>query len=251
MDDLDGAMAGMERLASLLTLHEPFEATLTKIAEFSASAVASSGRVAVSVVQEGRRVALATSDADVHRAEHLQYELGEGPTLTAISERRVAVSGSLGGDESWPRFGSAAARSGFHSVLVAPMVLAESTVGALSVYAEQKNAFDDRSVERAQRYAVPAAAVIHNLHLLHQSQAQVAQLGEALKTRGIIDQAIGILRSRNGCTADEAFSRLRRISNTDRVKLVDVAASVVEQSVRQAQARTVRRRPPDAAPPPA
>jgi transcriptional regulator with GAF, ATPase, and Fis domain len=239
-DDLDGLLAGMERLASLLSPHEAFEATLQRIAEFSATAIMGSDRIAVSVVAEGRRVALFASDQDVRDAESLQYELGEGPTLTAISERQVTGSGSLGGDPAWPRFGSTVARTGLHSVLVAPMVLPDSVVGAVSVYAGHKNAFDDRSIRRAQRCALPAAAVVQNLHVLHQSQVQVKQLSDALKTRSIIDQAIGIIRSRNGCSADEAFQRLRKISNTERTKLVDVAENVVERSVRRAQARRSR-----------
>jgi transcriptional regulator with GAF, ATPase, and Fis domain len=239
-DDLDGLLAGMEKLASLLSPHEPFEATLHRIAEFSANAIKGSDRIAVSVVADGRRVALAASDQRVRDAESLQYEMGEGPTLTAISERRVAVSGSLGGDSTWPRFGSAVARAGLHSVLVAPMILPNSVIGALTVYADHKNAFDDESIQRAQRYALPAAAVIHNMHVLHQSQIQVRQLSDALKTRSVIDQAIGIIRSRNGCSADEAFQRLRKISNTDRIKLVDVADKVVERSVRRARARRPR-----------
>lgn len=240
LEDLDGLMVGLNQLALLLSPHEPFEATLRRIAEFSASAIKGADRIAVSVVAAGRRVALATSHRDVHHAESLQSELGEGPTLTAIAEHRVAVSGSLGGDPTWPRFGSAAARAGLHSVLVAPMLLPDSLVGALSVYADRKNAFDDASVRRAQRYALPAAAVIQNLRALNESQIQVRQLSDALLTRTIIDQAIGIIRSRNGCTAEEAFQRLRKISNTDRVKLVDVAAELVDRSVRRATAR----RPP-------
>jgi hypothetical protein len=59
----------------------------------------------------------------------------------------------------------------------------------------------------------------------------------ALKSRSVIDQAIGIICSRNGCSADEAFQRLRRISNTDRVKLAGAAHQVVDRSARRVRAR--------------
>ena len=53
----------------------------------------------------------------------------------------------------------------------------------------------------------------------------------------MIDQAIGILRSRSGGSADEAFERLTRISQTENVKLYAVAERLVEEAVRRARAR--------------
>ncbi|MGH8960090.1 MAG: GAF and ANTAR domain-containing protein [Jatrophihabitantaceae bacterium] len=237
LDGLDGLIAGMEQLAALMSEREPFQVTLGRIAEFSAATIRGFARLAVSVIADGRPVALAASDATVHDAEALQYTIGEGPALTAVADRAVTVSGSLGGDPMWPRFGSTVARTGLHSVLVAPMIVTDTVIGALSVYASGKNAFDEHLVARAERYSIPAAALIHNMHLLHQSQQQVRQLSDALRSRSVIDQAIGILRSRNGGTPEEAFQRLRRISNADRIKLVDVAQQVVERSVRRARAR--------------
>ena len=53
----------------------------------------------------------------------------------------------------------------------------------------------------------------------------------------MIDQAVGILRSRSGGTADEAFARLTHISQTENVKLSAVAERLVEEAVRRARAR--------------
>ncbi|MEO8888144.1 MAG: GAF and ANTAR domain-containing protein [Jatrophihabitantaceae bacterium] len=238
MDELDdGFMGDIEKLASLVAQREPPQATLGRIVEFSTSAIEGSSRLALSVIANGRPVAVAASDETVHTAETLQYELGEGPALTAIAARATAVSRSLGGDATWPRFGSTVARRGLHSVLAVPMLLPDAVVGAICVYVTHKDAFDAEAIDRAQRYAIPATAVVHNMHLLHQSRIQIERLSQALTSRSVIDQAIGIIRSRNGGTAADAFDRLRRISNTDRVKLVDLAAQVVERSVRRARAR--------------
>jgi AmiR/NasT family two-component response regulator len=58
-----------------------------------------------------------------------------------------------------------------------------------------------------------------------------------LVSRAVIDQAIGILRSRSGDSADEAFARLRAISQGENVKLAVVAERVVDEAVRRARAR--------------
>ena len=53
----------------------------------------------------------------------------------------------------------------------------------------------------------------------------------------MIDQAIGIIRSRSGASADEAFERLTHISQTENVKLNVVAKRLVDEAVRRARAR--------------
>jgi AmiR/NasT family two-component response regulator len=53
----------------------------------------------------------------------------------------------------------------------------------------------------------------------------------------VIDQAIGLLRGRTGGTAEEAFARLREISQSEHTKLVDVAQRIVDEAVRRARAR--------------
>jgi AmiR/NasT family two-component response regulator len=63
------------------------------------------------------------------------------------------------------------------------------------------------------------------------------RLQRALNSRAVIDQAIGIIRSRSGSNAQEAFERLTRISQTENIKLFAVAERVVEEAVRRARAR--------------
>jgi AmiR/NasT family two-component response regulator len=58
-------------------------------------------------------------------------------------------------------------------------------------------------------------------------QRKVETLEEALETRTIIGQAQGILMERFSLSADEAFAYLRRRSNTDNVKLRDLAVEIV------------------------
>lgn len=60
--------------------------------------------------------------------------------------------------------------------------------------------------------------------------ARVDQLQRALASREVIGQALGILMSRDGVSADEAFERLRVTSQDRNQKLRDVAAIVVDGS---------------------
>ena len=63
----------------------------------------------------------------------------------------------------------------------------------------------------------------------HYSQARdlSAQLEQALRSRAVIDQAIGIVMAESRCDADQAFGTLRRASNNRNMKLRDLAAEIV------------------------
>jgi hypothetical protein len=52
---------------------------------------------------------------------------------------------------------------------------------------------------------------------------EIAHLRRALEHRGVIGTAVGILAERYGCTTDQAFSLLVRLSSHSNVKVREVA----------------------------
>jgi GAF domain-containing protein len=154
------------------------------------------------------------------------------------------MSGSLGGDSRWPRFGGRAARLGVHSVVSLPLITPDGVVGAMNVYAHDKNTFDDRAAELGQVFATPAAIAVHNAHVLAQTRRLASQLQSALELRGIIDRAVGILMSRSGSTEQEALDRLRSLSQREHRKLAEVARRIVDEAVARARARNRQSREP-------
>ncbi|MEP6482405.1 MAG: GAF and ANTAR domain-containing protein, partial [Rhodoglobus sp.] len=182
--------------------------------------------------------ALAASHPFVAEIDEIQYvTLNEGPCITAATEARTVRSGSLGGEKMWPRFGPRVGRLGIHSALSLPLLLPGQVVGAINVYARGKDVFDDHAAELGELFAAPATVAVHNAQILTQALALTAQLQAALSSRPVIDQAIGLLRGRNGGTAEEAFGRLRAISQSEHVKLADVAQRIVDEAVRRARSR--------------
>jgi hypothetical protein len=129
---------------------------------------------------------------------------------------------------------------GVHSVLSLPLLLPDRVVGAMNVYARAKNAFGPDAVRIGELFARPAAVSVHNAQILAQSQRLAEQLGAALTSRAVIDQALGILMSRTGATAEEAFDRLRAMSQSEHVKVSELSRLLVDEAVQRARAR----RPP-------
>jgi GAF domain-containing protein len=240
-DDAD-LRASLDDLAGLVTGSLGLQELLARVATFAARAIPGADGAGVTLLRADRSdytvEALAASADFVKEIDQLQYEvLNEGPCITAALERRTVRSGSLGGDKMWPRFGPRVGRLGVHSVLSLPLLLPGEIVGAINVYAHGKDVFGDHAAELGELFSAPAAVAVHNAQVLARALELTTQLQVALSTRPVIDQAVGILRARGGLTADEAFTRLRTLSQTDNTKLVTVAERIVEEAVRRARAR--------------
>jgi GAF domain-containing protein len=72
------------------------------------------------------------------------------------------MSGSLGSDARWRRFGGTVARLGVDSVLSLPLVTPDQVVGAMNVYAHDRHVFDEWAAELGEIYAIPAAVAVQN-----------------------------------------------------------------------------------------
>lgn len=234
--------ASLADLGSLVTGSLGLGDLLTQVATFATHAIPGAEGAGVTLLHgdraDDRIETLAASHPFVAEIDEIQYEsLNEGPCITAALEGRTVRSGSLGGEKMWPRFGPRVGRLGVHSALSLPLLLPGQVVGAINVYAHAKDVFDEHAVHLGELFAAPAAVAVHNAQALTQAQALAQQLQTALSTRPVIDQAIGLLRGRTGGSSDEAFARLRAISQSEHTKLATVAQRIVDEAVRRARAR--------------
>lgn len=213
---------------------------LTRVAEMAVLAIPGADGAGLTLLEIDREDVVVKSAEFVRQIDDVQYGIGQGPCISAAAEGRTMRSGSLGGDARWPRFGPRAGRLGVHSVLSLPLITPSGVIGAMNVYAHAHNAFDERAEHLGELFAVPAAISVLNAQILAQSQRLATQLQVALQTRPVIDQAIGILRSRSGATADEAFDTLRQLSQHEHVKLAELAGRIVEEAAAKARARRSR-----------
>jgi GAF domain-containing protein len=173
----------------------------------------------------------------VREIDTLQYEVhNEGPCITAMRTRRPCISGSIGEDIRWPRFGPPVGGLGVKSALSVPLMLGERVIGAIDAYAYGLDTFAEHAMAMGANFAGPAAVSVYSARLLMEAQHRAEQLQRALGTRSVIDQAIGIVRGRSGTTAEEAFGRLVNVSQSENVRLHVIAERLVEESVRRARA---------------
>ena len=232
--DLRDSLADLSRLASG---NLDLESLLTRVAEYAVRAIPGADGAGLTVVERDRPDTIVSTAPFVAEIDDIQYAMGQGPCISAVAEAKPLVSGSLGGDPRWPRFGGRIARLGVHSVVSLPLITPDGVVGAMNVYARDKNAFDEHAAELGMIFAAPAAIAVQNAHALAQTRRLAEQLQVALETRGIVDRAIGIMMSRSGGTEAEAMTRLRELSQAEHRKLAVVARGIVDEAVRKANAR--------------
>ena len=138
------------------------------------------------------------------------------------------------GDGPHAEFRGVARRHGVRRVLLAALpVTGDSTGSVLLCLTSEDRGADPREaevVEVVQRIAVPVLDVVAYEDAVRRAE----QLTEAMRSRAGIEQAKGILVAVHGCSPDEAFVRLSRMSQQSNRKLREVAEDVVAGHVRAA-----------------
>jgi GAF domain-containing protein len=234
--------AGLNKVAGIVAGARGVIDILRDVAEFAVQAIPGVDGAGVALIDVRQGIhsvqSWAATEVLVNDIDAVQYdELKEGPCITCMQSGRATVSGSLGSDSRWPHFGGRVARMRVHSALALPLVVGDQVIGSINAYAKSRDAFGDHAVRLGSQFANTAAVAVYNAQLLANAHDRTLRLQRALDTRSVIDQAIGVIRSRSGATADEAFERLAQISQAENIKVHAVAERLVEEAVRRARAR--------------
>jgi hypothetical protein len=179
--------------------------------------------------KDGRIETLAPTDVLAIRADELQYELGEGPCLDAVLDQPVIQVDDLRTDLRWPAYGPRAAQQlGIGSQLAFQFRAEPHARGGLNLYSAQPN-----SITIETRHLGVLFANLAALALGWTREAQT--LTEAIGSRTVVGQAVGVLMERHQLDPDRAFGFLVRTSQTGNIKLRDVAAGIVADAINKAK----------------
>ena len=229
-DRPDESLAALSETLSALTGVVLGDEMLDLIVSLALSVIRDADGASVSLARGGGVVtANATSDL-VRELDGAQYDAGRGPCIDAINsgERQYATGDALA--SRWPEFGAAALAAGVVTMLSTPLYARDASVGALNLYSQTAHAFDEASTQLATLFALHAGAVLANVATYADAESKNANLLEALATRQVIGQAMGIIMAHEHCSSDEAFDILRRASQHANVKLRDVAREYVRST---------------------
>lgn len=219
----DELTAVYARMSGLLLTQETTGTTLQLVTTIAKDTVHHScGAGATLVSRTGAKTSAGFTDVIVQAADTLQYELDEGPCLTAWAERRMVRIDDTAEDGDWARWRHAALDLGLRSCLSTPMVAEDRAIGAIKVYANEPAAFSDHDERLLALLADQAAAVLANVQAFSDARRISEDLKGALRSRDVINIAKGVLMEREGLDEHAAFDAIVAQSRA--------AAQVVQQS---------------------
>ncbi|GAA1582833.1 GAF and ANTAR domain-containing protein [Kribbella karoonensis] len=218
----------LRSVQSLLLSGPDLEDLLAKVADVAAKIVEPPASCGITTRYDGEPVTLVASDPRAALIDERQYSLREGPCLDALDSGAAVEVPDQERDRRWSRYGVAAQELGVKASLALPLVVDGSTIGVLNLYGyDRPDTFSEADRERAVAYADQAARTLAlAARSVRQSQLG-AELEQALASRSVIDQALGVLMGQQRCDARTAFELLRRHSQNNNRKLRDVAADLV------------------------
>ena len=214
--------AALLRVTREMSEPRELQSTLDMIVETAARSLPGIDHVGITIAsRDGEMETRAGTDDFVWELDRLQYELGEGPCMHAIGVDPVTTVEWASREQRWPRFMPLAVAKGLRSQMGMRLYTERETLGGLNMYSTSSDTIDPDAVHMAELFAAHAS-----LALGHARREE--QLSEALRTRKVIGQAIGILMERHDLDEDGAFAFLTRVSSHSNVKLRTVAQEVVD-----------------------
>jgi hypothetical protein len=170
---------------------------------------------------DGRLETAAPTDDLICDLDAAQYDLREGPCYDAATDSVHVASPHLAEDTRWPRYAPIAVDAGVNAQAGIRLFDAAKSQGALNLYAERAGAFEDLGA-LGELFSHQAAVAIDYAR-------EIAQLKEAVATRQLIGQAVGVVMHQYGLDDARAFAFLTRMSMTSNTKLRVVAERVVQE----------------------
>jgi len=214
--------AALTHAAQTINQARTREETLQTIAETALLSIPSVEHVGVSVLDRtGHPVTKAATSDLVLELDKLQYTLNEGPCVDSLRGESLVTAPHILHDARWPRYVPPAVKLGLKSQLAVRLQIDADTVGGLNMYSTASADIDPQAPGIADLFATHAALALGKAQ-------KVDELYQALRTREVIGQAVGILMHKYDLDTDTAFGFLVRTSSHSNTKVRDIAARMVQ-----------------------
>lgn len=224
LDEVTVALSGMR---DVLDQEEAVGRVLQRGVDQITRAIPSAALASVTAIRGNDVETVACSSERVLTIDSDQYAAGDGPCLHAARTGEIVRVGVEQARQRWPEFARSAQAAGVASYLSAPLMINDEFAGSLNLYSEEPHGFGDLDEALLRLYVTAATAALANARRYAEVRVLAEQLGQALESREMIGQAVGVLMARRGISAEQAFADLARQSQNTNTKLRELAASVV------------------------
>lgn len=197
------------------------DATLANITAAAVEVLPDVQCSSITVKHADGRLETVAPTADILRdIDAAQYELQEGPCYEAAVDTVHVTAPDLANDPRFPRYAPVPLRAGIKAQAGIRLFDAPASNGALNLYSERVGAFED--------LGELAALFTHQSAMALDYARQIDQLQEAVESRQLIGQAVGMVMERYGVDEARAFGFLARLSSHENLKIRAVAARLLD-----------------------
>lgn len=163
----------------------------------------------------------APTDPSILALDAAQYEFQEGPCYEAATETVHVTSPYLADDDRFPRYGPVAVAAGIQAQAGIRLFDGPDANGALNLYSLQRGSFEDLDML--------GQLFVHHSAVALAYAREVTQLQEAVRTRQLIGQAVGVTMERFDLDDARAFAFLTRLSQDNNIKLRVIAERLLAE----------------------
>ncbi|MFD8381041.1 ANTAR domain-containing response regulator [Streptomyces sp. NPDC059679] len=181
----------------------------------------------------------AATHPDLSALVSVQLASGEGPIPAARATGCPAGADDLLSDRRWPGYRARALDAGVRSSATLPFVWEGLTV-TVSVYGLRPGPLEETARGATRLLGDLATESLVRDRRYRATLTELDQLGAAVRSRPVVDQACGMVMHVLGCDADAAFDLLRRASQRTNRKLAELAETVVRTRGRGIEADLIR-----------
>jgi hypothetical protein len=206
------------------------------ICQLCAELLGVSGAGISMVTATGNRGVVCATDQVSARIEDLQFTLGEGACVEAVTGGKPVLVDDLHEPAAralkrWPAFTEGAAAAGARALFALPLPIGVVSVGALDLYRDLPG-----NLTAGQLSAALTAAEAAAVALLQLDSGYAASFTDTTDGRAAyqmqVHQAGGMIKVQAGVSIDEAFLMLRAHAFAAGRPVADVAKDVVERRLR-------------------
>lgn len=214
---LDNSTSALERTVSVSEV----------LLVITTSAVAALPEVDVAGVcmltSDGAIETMAATDPVVVQADTVQRELEQGSLYVPDDGGGRLVVPDLATERRWPAYGPRIAELGRRSLIAAQLRLTGRRRASLTLFAREP--WGVVEADSGGRDLIEMLAS-HAAFALEQGES-VEQLSEALRSRKVIGQALGLVMGHYDMNEEQAFAYVSRMSQDRNVKLRDICAQLI------------------------
>lgn len=224
MDNLSEFSASIAAAARTINQSQTLQETLQTIVEVACNSVPGFDQVGISTMHKGGAVETEAHAGDlVLRLDEVQYRKGQGPCVDTLRGSPIVAAPAIRHDQRWPQYVGEAVRLGVRAQLAVQLYLDDKGIlGGINFYSTTSEEVSEEAEAIAQLFATHAAIALGHVK-------ERESLNEALQSRKIIGQAIGIVMERYEMNEDRAFAFLVRASSHSNIKVRAIAQELVDE----------------------